>query len=69
VVCGHDVQDMSRKQPVFQTFLGSFLGQGVQAMSKPRQGCSLIFKHFWTISGHGVQAMSRSLPGRDRDTA
>ncbi|CAA2985523.1 Hypothetical predicted protein [Olea europaea subsp. europaea] len=56
---GHAVQDISRMQPNFQVVSRTQCAGHVWDASGPWQGRSLIFKHFWEVSGHGVQGMSR----------
>ncbi|CAA3000087.1 Hypothetical predicted protein, partial [Olea europaea subsp. europaea] len=46
----------------FQAFVGQIWDK-----SWPRKGRCLIFRHFSTVFGHRVQAMSGTHPGRDRD--
>ncbi|CAA2986365.1 Hypothetical predicted protein [Olea europaea subsp. europaea] len=50
-------------------FLGSFRDTMCQIRDKswPWKGRSLIFRHFSTVFGHHVQAMSGTHPGHDRD--
>ncbi|CAA2985524.1 Hypothetical predicted protein [Olea europaea subsp. europaea] len=53
----HAVQDISGMQPNFQVVSRTRCAGHVWDASGPRQGRSLIFKHFWEVSGHGVQGM------------
>ncbi|CAA2955400.1 Hypothetical predicted protein [Olea europaea subsp. europaea] len=76
-VFGHGVQAMSGTRPDrrhgraaagMQPNFQAFLGHDGDA-SGPRQRCSLIFRHFWEVFGHGVHATLRTHRGQGRDGA
>ncbi|CAA2954917.1 Hypothetical predicted protein [Olea europaea subsp. europaea] len=64
--CAGHVRTHACSQTFWAVFGTRCVGQ-IRDKSWPRKGRSLISKHFSTVFGHRVQAMSGMHPGRDRD--